>query len=135
MSVGKIFLLVGCIAMIMVVPIVTILAAILVPNFIRARASGQYTSCKSNEKNIATALEMYACDNQGLYPESMGKLVPNYLKLIPNCPAVQHETYSVSYVVATEPDAYTFCCQGENHPMLRRGQNLPSYNSFEGLRD
>ena len=51
------------IELMIVIAIIAILAAILVPNFIRARAQGQVTSCKSNLKNIGTACEMYATES------------------------------------------------------------------------
>lgn len=46
--------------------VIAILAAILVPNFIRARAQGQFTACKSNLKNVGVALEMYSSDHAGV---------------------------------------------------------------------
>ena len=58
------------IELMIVIAIIAILAAILVPNFIRARAQSQLTSCKSNLKNIGTALEMYFTDHNGQYPHS-----------------------------------------------------------------
>ena len=56
------------IELMIVIAIIAILAAILVPNFIRARAQGQLTACKSNLKNIGTAMEMYSTDWSGKYP-------------------------------------------------------------------
>ena len=53
------------IELMIVIAIIAILAAILVPNFIRARAQGQLTACKSNLKNIGTAMEMYSTDWSG----------------------------------------------------------------------
>lgn len=134
-SMGKILLLIGCVCMVMVVPVMGILAAILVPNFIKARSQGQLTSCKSNLKNIATACEMYSTDNVGRYPTDLGALTPNYLKIIPNCPAAEQNTYSGSYEVGAEPDAFTVFCQGENHKMMRLPANYPQYNSYTGLVD
>ena len=49
------------IELMIVIAIIAILAAILVPNFLRARAQGQRTACQSNLKNLSTALEMYSC--------------------------------------------------------------------------
>ncbi len=127
---------IGCICMVMFVPVMAILAAILVPNFVKARAQGQYTSCKSNLKNIATACEMYSTDNEGRYPHSLAQLTPNYLRIIPNCPAAEHDTYSAKYEWASEPDAFTVYCQGDNHKFVgRREPNYPQYNSYEGLKD
>ena len=60
------------IELMIVIAIIAILAAILVPNFIRARAQGQLTACKSNLKNIGTAMEMYSTDWGGKYPTAIG---------------------------------------------------------------
>lgn len=108
---------------------------ILVPNFIKARGQGQLTACKSNEKNIATALEMFASDNGGKYPADLKPLITgNYLRTIPTCPAASKDTYSESYVVQAKPDSFSFYCSGLNHsPMLPA--NLPGYNAEMGLID
>ena len=55
------------IELMIVIAIIAILAAILIPNFLHARAESQTAGCEANEKNIATALEMYAVDNDGTY--------------------------------------------------------------------
>ena len=109
------------------------LTAILVPNFIRARAQGQTTACKSNLKNLGTALEMYSTDNAGRYPTSLGPLTPNYLKRMPICPSANSDTYSSSYQFAANPDAYSFFCQGLHHGEAGLKENFPQYNSYYGL--
>lgn len=108
---------------------------ILAPNFMKARGQGQLTACKSNEKNIATALEMFASDNGGKYPADLKPLITgNYLRTIPTCPAASKDTYSESYVVQAKPDLFSFYCSGLNHsPMLPA--NLPGYNAEMGLID
>jgi type II secretory pathway pseudopilin PulG len=50
-----------------VIAIIAILAAILIPNFMHARAQAVTTGCEGNEKMIATGLEEYAVDNFGSY--------------------------------------------------------------------
>ncbi|MEW6277132.1 MAG: hypothetical protein AB1758_00815 [Candidatus Eremiobacterota bacterium] len=120
--------------LVIILAIVGTLAYILVPNFIRARSRGQLTSCKSNLKNIGTALEMYSTDYRGRYPKTLFLLTPNYLTVIPDCPSAASDTYSASYRSAAEPDVYTFCCQGGNHAgagIDRPG--YPAYTSTEGL--
>ena len=108
---------------------------ILVPNFIKARGQGQLTACKSNEKNIATALEMYASDNVGRYPGDLKPLMSgNYLRSIPTCPAAGKDTYSESYQVHATPDMFSFYCSGHNHgDLLPAG--YPQYNAEMGLID
>jgi hypothetical protein len=110
-------------------------AAILVPNFSHARSQGQLVACKSNLRNIGTALEMYSTDNVGYYPKDLKALEPNYLKHIPQCPACERDSYSESYQVNNQPDhfSYTVCCHGANHSKVGLAENMPQYNSFQGL--
>lgn len=118
-----------------------LLAYIITPNFLRARARGSNTSCKSNCKNLATALEMYATDNHGLYPRHLPDLVPgNYLKQVPTCPAAGKDSYSASYQVSVDGKAFSFACTGNNHAKSYAGfnrlsDNFPQYNSWDGLID
>ena len=106
-----------------------ILAAVLVPNFIHARFLGQWTACKSNLKNIGTALEMYSTDNQGRYPLRLQQLLPTYLKQIPTCPTAESDTYSVSYQQTHKPDNFSYSCQGHHHSP----DGDPSYECQTGL--
>ena len=100
---------------------------------------GQLTACKSNCKNIATALEMYSSDNKGRYPANVAKLTEgNYLKVIPTCPAAGKVTYL--YHGSSEPDSFRFACAGNNHAKAYSGfssssNNFPRYNAEEGLID
>src|SRR5438034_7329030 len=55
------------IELLIVVAILAILAAVLIPNFLRARASTYLATCQLDLRNLATALEMYYGDNQ-TYP-------------------------------------------------------------------
>src|SRR4029077_6981076 len=55
------------IELMVVIAIIAILAAILIPNFMHARAQAQTTGCVANEKQVATAVEEYAVDHNGSY--------------------------------------------------------------------
>lgn len=116
-----------------------VLAATLVPNFVRARARGQLTACKSNLKNISTALEMYSTDFSGKYPASLDLVVPNYLKTLPICPSGGEKTYR-AYFGSTIPhnpqryqDYYYIECYGENHTTVSVDGNYPAYDGIKGL--
>ncbi|MFP4496675.1 MAG: prepilin-type N-terminal cleavage/methylation domain-containing protein, partial [Vulcanimicrobiota bacterium] len=85
------------IELMIVIAIIAILAAILVPNFLRARAQGQYTACASNLRNVATALEMYATDHTGRYPADLGDIKPDYLRQVPECPSAGDDTFTDAY--------------------------------------
>ncbi|MBT9583893.1 type II secretion system protein [bacterium] len=122
--------------------VVLLLAAILVPNFMKARARGQLTACKSNLKNIATALEMYASDNKGRYPASLDRLTTDpqhYLKIIPTCPGAGKNSYQ-DYRFSTKPDTFSLSCCGNNHGNAYTGfntdsSNYPRYTAVQGLLD
>jgi prepilin-type N-terminal cleavage/methylation domain-containing protein len=80
------------IELMIVVAIIAVLAAILIPNFLHARAESQAAACEGNERQIATALEEYAVDTGGRYPPSgvvsaalLGPTEP-YLSSIPRDP-------------------------------------------------
>jgi prepilin-type N-terminal cleavage/methylation domain-containing protein len=123
------------IELMIVIAIIAILAAILVPNFIRARAQGQLTACKSNLKNISTAEEMYSTDNQGRYTSDFPSLSPNYLKQLPTCPSSQQAT-SYSYTYAVTPDLFTLWCSGDKaHSGAGLNTSSPYYDSGTGLNE
>lgn len=104
------------------------------PGFIRCRWEGQFMACKHNVMNLGTALEMYATDNGGQYPPSLKYLAPDYLWQIPTCPSAGKDTYSSSYLVGQNFDAYTFYCSGANHTDVQGvGPNFPEYSSLSGL--
>lgn len=116
--------------------LVTIPAAVLIPNFFqRGHRPMPLSACRNNVKNVATALEMYASDNAGHYPQKLEQLLPgNYLKALPTCPAARRITFT-DYQTGHDPDSFTFSCVGDNHA---RGYghsalNCPGYNSYEGM--
>ena len=79
------------IELMIVIAIISILAAILIPNFLHARAESQTYSCEGNLKQLATAMEEYAADNTGTYPGSILALTTAnagvYLKAVPPDPS------------------------------------------------
>jgi hypothetical protein len=101
-----------------------------------ALATSNLTACKSNLKNLGTALEMYSCDYDGHYPPTMTLLTPNYLRIIPECPSAGKDTYSTSYQTRISPDyghSYATDCQGHNHKDAGLPADYPQYNSVQGL--
>jgi hypothetical protein len=103
-------------------------------NFDTARAKGQLTACKSNLKNIGTALEMWSTDYDGKYPESLSKLTPDYLRMIPECPAANQDTYSGTYL-HSGVEYFQVRCSGKHHNAAGLPANFPAYNNVEGLTD
>jgi prepilin-type N-terminal cleavage/methylation domain-containing protein len=57
------------IELLVVIAIIAILASILFPVFAQAREAARKTSCSSNVRQLGFALNMYASDHDGLYPE------------------------------------------------------------------
>jgi len=54
-------------------------AAAVIPALGRARSRARRTVCMSNLKQIGLALQLYAGDNGGSYPATLGALVPDYV--------------------------------------------------------
>ncbi len=130
----------GCspLSLIMAFGVVMVLGAILVPNFVRARARGQLTACKSNLKNIGTAMEMYSTDYSGMYPPDINYLTPNFLKTLPECPAAGKVTYKAYFGQGPNnhpgfQDYYYVECHGENHTDVAVKGHYPAYDGISGL--
>lgn len=72
-----------------VVAIIGLLAAIAIPNFIKAREKSQASVCISNLKQIDGAKEQWATEAHKTTGAAVaiGDLVPNYIKNTPMCPA------------------------------------------------
>jgi type II secretion system protein G len=112
------------IELMIVVAIIAILAGILIPNFVNARAQAQTAACESNLRAIATALELYYADNQVYPTASAAPVVPSlltangvtYLNNTPKDPAAQTDTatYALSTTQASAgaPPSYTVICPG-----------------------
>jgi prepilin-type N-terminal cleavage/methylation domain-containing protein len=117
-----------------VICLICIIISLMAPNFMRARAQAQLTSCQSNLKNIATSLEQYSADNQSRYPVAIVNITPSYLKSLPTCPSCG--TFTYSYLSATAPDAYTvWCGTAGAHVMVSIPNGFPQYESGTGLRN
>jgi prepilin-type N-terminal cleavage/methylation domain-containing protein len=86
-----------------VVAIIGLLAAIAIPNFMKARATSQQNACINNLRQIDGAINEWAMETGQPSGTPIGSIgtVSAYIKLnsgntIPQCPA--HGTYSVSNV-------------------------------------
>ena len=88
-----------------VVAIIGLLAAIAIPNFIRARSKSQQNACINNLRQIDAAINEWALENGQTTGASVASVmtVSAYLKLnangsVPSCPA--GGTYSTTTVGA-----------------------------------
>jgi len=93
-----------------VVAIIGLLAAIAIPNFVRARTQAQENACVANLKQIDGAKQVWALDTGGADTDTptWGDLVPNYIKRQPSCPS--GGDYTIGAVNA-DPS----CSEGGNH--------------------
>ena len=84
-----------------VVAIIGLLAAIAIPNFVKARASSQANACINNLRQIDAAANQYALENGQTTGSSLNNVdLTPYIKLtpantIPGCPAGGSYTYGV----------------------------------------
>lgn len=85
--------------------------------------------CRSNLRNVSTALEMYSTDASGRFPPTLASLEPDYLRTIPTCPARGADTYSAGY--DRSADTYTLFCRGLNHAAV--GPDQPFLPRVMGL--
>ena len=85
-----------------VVAIIGLLAAIAIPNFMKAREKAQQNACIANLRQMEGAKTLYALDAaKGTGASvSWANLVTDYLKSTPSCPA--GGTYTIQ-VVGTKP--------------------------------
>lgn len=77
-----------------VVAIIGLLAAIAIPNFVRARRDAQRSACIANMKQIETSKQLYYMDNGELASPDVSDLVPSYVRTTPLCP-IGTSTYTV----------------------------------------
>ncbi len=85
-----------------VVAIIGLLAAIAIPNFIKAREMAEKNACVANLKQIQGAIQVWAIDKGKGDADvpTQGDLVPDYIKAWPKCRGV---AYAVPATVATDP--------------------------------
>jgi prepilin-type N-terminal cleavage/methylation domain-containing protein len=84
-----------------VVAIIGLLAAIAIPNFVKARTTAQKNSCIANLKQIDGAVQQWALENKKSGTATVATSdILDYLKgsAIPNCPSAG--TYATSSVSA-----------------------------------
>ena len=85
-----------------VVAIIGLLAAIAIPNFVRARTTSQKNACINNLRQIDGAKQQWALENKKVDSDTPGNTdITPYLKgnVIPSCPA--NGTYTLANVATT----------------------------------
>jgi len=81
-----------------VVAIIGLLAAIAIPNFVRARITALQNSCIANLKQIQGGVQVWAIDTGGATDATptTANLVPTYIKSWPNCGAAAYAVPAVN---------------------------------------
>jgi len=112
------------IELMIVVAIIAILAGILIPNFVNARAQAQTSACESNLRSIATAMELMYADlqtytlpagggGQPANPASFGGANNPYLNNTPHDPSgTPTSTYTITPQVLNNEPGYVIACPG-----------------------
>jgi prepilin-type N-terminal cleavage/methylation domain-containing protein len=96
-----------------VVAIIALLAAIAIPNLLRARLTANESAAQANLRTISTAAETYAAANNGSYPTAESALTgasPKYLNKSFCGTTTQGYTYSCSF----SSSAYTITAAAAN---------------------
>lgn len=107
---------------------------------LRGRAAGRLVACKSNLKNIATAIGMYQTDFEDESPNQLSQLTPNFLRTIPVCPAYGDDTPvplfylkppgSREYLYQAQGEQFQVFCHGRKHRAAKlKGSDYPRYYS------
>ena len=92
---------------------------------------GLVGECHSNMERVASALEDYAKDHGGRYPDSLHLLTGgpgqrSYLKALPTCPAAQRNTFQ-NYRVSGS--TVSFGCCATNHTLDSYPADFLTYQS------
>jgi prepilin-type N-terminal cleavage/methylation domain-containing protein len=80
-----------------VVAIIGLLAAIAIPNFVRARTTALKNACIANLKQLQGAAQVYALDHPEMNSADSvdnGDLVSDYIKVWPRCGNNPYESFS-----------------------------------------
>jgi len=88
-----------------VVAIIGLLAAIAIPNFVKARNTAQANACINNMKQISSAIDLFALENNKTDSDTVGEAdIKPYIKggQMPVCPA-GNKAYQLGGTVAATP--------------------------------
>jgi len=112
--------------------IIGLLLALFMPRLALSRARATHSACVSNLRNIGAALQIYANDNDGDYPDNLQALTagtPAPLGRIPTCPS-DNSDYQATYQVNHEDKRFTLVCNGVHHlQMVHIEKGYPQYYS------
>lgn len=108
------------IELLIVIALLGILAGILTPIMMRARFKAYHTACVQNERNLASALELYAIESENLYPADLDVLCDGakpFIQSISTCPS-NEASYATSYAPSADRTSYVLACPGVHELQL-----------------
>ncbi len=106
-----------------VIAIISILAVVMIPNFVNARNAAKLTNCKTILRNISTVVEMYSQDNEGKYPANdfvitlIGNPLSGYIDKAYICPVAKA---SYEYKQINNGVSYNIYCPTYNNTLKHR---------------
>lgn len=107
-----------------VVAIIGLLAAIAIPNFVKARTTSQKNACINNLRQIDGAIQQWALENQASGTSAvdsskiqayMGRGAGSVANVL--CPADTSKTFDTSYALTTVAVAPTCKIDATNHKL------------------
>lgn len=84
-----------------------------------------YTECAQNIKRLSSEIELYAVENDQVFPRQLSDLISERLPSIPKCPSAGFPTYGFSHSAGD----YLIYCAGRWHP--EHGPNMPRLSTRE----
>ena len=109
------------IELMIVIAIMGILAAIIVPLMIQARFRAYHAACVQQERNLASALELYSIESRTLYPSDLNTLTAGakpFIGMIGECPT-NGAGYDTGYTPSADLKEYVLACPGVHEDQLR----------------
>ncbi len=85
---------------VLVIPVVLLLFAIAMPNFIKARDKAMTRSCQATIRQLDSGVQQYSLDH-GSLPDGLYQLTPEYIDELPRDP------WSNDYILIIEDDHFT----------------------------
>jgi prepilin-type N-terminal cleavage/methylation domain-containing protein len=107
-----------------VVAIIGLLAAIAIPNFVRARTTAQQNACINNLRQIDGAKQQWALENRASTTATpVDSNIQPYLGrgnngTLPDCPADSQHTFDTSYSIQNLTTSPTCRISPTNHVLL-----------------
>lgn len=105
-----------------------VMADILFSKLTTTRHLSNLKGCASNLSNLAMAIELYGEDHRNALPSELGELVPDYLQILPKCPAGGQYRYEQK-----GSQDYIISCRGNMHSQAGVPDGSPSYTPSIGV--